>query len=119
MMSLSGVGFDIGSPADPELVDLMERAIAELPDEQRRYQVRIRSMLASVLVPDPDTTRRMELAAEAMAIAQRSGENELLASALLARRLALWQLDRLDERSPRPCSTRCATPTRQATCSSS
>ena len=31
MMSLSGVGFDIGSPADPDLVELMERAIAELP----------------------------------------------------------------------------------------
>ena len=59
MMSLSGVGFDIGEPADPELVDLMERAIAELPDDQRRYQVRIRSMLTSVLVPDPDPTRRL------------------------------------------------------------
>ena len=34
MMSLSGVGFDIGRPSDPDLVDLMERAIAELPEDR-------------------------------------------------------------------------------------
>ncbi len=98
MVALSGVGFDIGRPADPELVELLERAIAELPADQRRYQVRMRSMLTSVLVPDPDAARRRRLADEAMAIAEASGEDELLASALLARRLALWQTDRLDER---------------------
>ncbi len=99
MMSLSGVGFDIGEPADPELVDLMERAIAELPDDQRRYQVRIRSMLTSVLVPDPDPTRRLRLAAEALAIAEADGASELIASAHLARRLALSRRDDLDERT--------------------
>jgi DNA-binding SARP family transcriptional activator len=99
MMSLSGVGFDIGSPPDDALVQLLERAIAELPAEFRRYQVRMRSMLASVLVPDPDPTRRVQLADEAMTIANVGGESELLASALLARRLAWWQLDRLDERA--------------------
>ncbi len=99
MMSLSGVGFDIGAPAETELVDLLERAIAELPPDLRRYQVRMRSMLASVLVPDQDTARRMQLAEEAMAIAEVGRESELMASALLARRLAWWQLDRLDERA--------------------
>ncbi len=99
MMSLSGVGFDIGMPAEDALVQLLERAIAELPPDLRRYQVRMRSMLASVLVPDPDPTRRMQLADEAMAIAAVGNESELVASALLARRLAWWQLDRLDERT--------------------
>ena len=101
------------------LVELMERAIAELPPDQRRYQVRMRSMLTSVLVPEPDTARRVELADEAMAIAEASGESELLASALLARRLAL-----VAARSPRRADRRgarlpSATPTRPATCSSS
>jgi tetratricopeptide (TPR) repeat protein len=99
MTSLSGVGFDIGQPADPELVGLLERAIAELPAEQRRYQVRMRSMLTSVLVADPDNARRGRLADEAMAIAEVGGEPELLASALLARRISRWELDRLDERT--------------------
>ncbi len=99
MTSLSGVGFDIGRPADPELVGLLERAISELPADQRRYQVRMRSMLTSVLLADPDSARRMRLADEAMAIAETGGEPELLASAMLARRIAWWQLDRLDERT--------------------
>ena len=99
MTSLSGVGFDIGRPADPELVGLLERAIAELPADQHRYQVRMRSMLTSVLLADSDGDRRMQLADEAMAIAEASGEPELLASALLARRIAWWQLDRLAERT--------------------
>ena len=98
MMSLSAVGFDIGRPADRDLVDLMEQAIAELPPAERRYCVRMRSMLTSVLVPDHDPTRRRELADEAMAIADETDEDELVASALLARRLSLWQLDQLDER---------------------
>jgi tetratricopeptide (TPR) repeat protein len=99
MTSLSAVGFDIGRPADPELVDLLERAIAELPTDRRRYQVRMRSMLTSVLVPDPDPTRRRQLADEAMEIANVDGAPELLGSALLAWRIAWWELDRLDERT--------------------
>jgi tetratricopeptide (TPR) repeat protein len=99
MMSLSGVGFDVGQPADRELVELMEQAIAMLPDDARRYQVRMRSMLSSVLVPEPDPARRTRLAAEALAIAELDGGSELMASAQLARRLALWQLDGLEERT--------------------
>ncbi len=99
MMSMSGVGFDIGRPADPELVELMEEAIATLPAEERQYHVRMRSMLASVLVPSPDRHRREELADEALAIAEADGDPELVASAYLARRLALWQLDHLAERT--------------------
>ena len=100
MMSLSGVGFDIGMPADgrPRRSCWSGRS-PSCPPDLRRYQVRMRSMLASVLVPDPDPTRRVQLADEAMAIAAVGDESELVASALLARRLAWWQLDRLDERT--------------------
>ena len=48
----------------------MEQAIATLPADARRYQVRMRSMLSSVLVPEPDPARRPRLAAEALAIAE-------------------------------------------------
>ena len=99
MMSLSAVGFDIGQPADPDLVGLLEQAIVELPPDMRRFQVRMRSMLTSVLVPEQDVARQRQLADEAMAIAEIGRESELVASALLARRLAWWQLDRLDERA--------------------
>ena len=77
----------------------MELAIATLPESDRRYQVRMRSMLSSVLVASRDAARREQLATEALAIATADGSPELLASAHLAQRLALWQLDRLDERA--------------------
>jgi DNA-binding SARP family transcriptional activator len=100
MTSLSAVGFDIGLPPDPELVVLLEAAIASLTSpETRRYQVRLRSMLASVLVATRDWDRRKRLADEALSIARADGRPELLASAQLARRLALWRVDQLEERT--------------------
>lgn len=99
MMSLSGVGFDIGQPVDAELVELLEMSIAALPREERRYGVRMRSMLASVLVPSADPTRRRALAEEAIEIAGARDDPELRASAQLARRLALSELDELPARS--------------------
>ena len=99
MLALSAIGFDIGEPADPGLVALLERVIATLPADEHQYQVRMRSMLASVLVASSDGRQREELAAEALAIARADGRPELIASAQLACRLALWQLDRLDERT--------------------
>lgn len=99
MRSMSGVGFDIGRPPEGALVELLTEAIARLPGHERRYGVRLRSMLSSVLVGSNDWDRRETLAKEAMAIAEADGRPELRASALLARRLAWWQLDRLEERA--------------------
>ncbi len=99
MLALSAVGFDIGEPADPELVALLEDVIATLPAGENQYRVRMRSMLVSVLVAGTDRRHREQLAAEALVIAEADGRPELVASAQLARRLALWQLDRLDERT--------------------
>jgi tetratricopeptide (TPR) repeat protein len=97
--SLSGVGFEVGSRPDPELVALLSDAIAVLPPLERQYGVRLRSMLSSVLVGTTQWERRETLAREAMAMAEVDGRAELLASALLARRLAWWRADRLTERS--------------------
>ena len=99
MVSLSAVGFDMGQPADPALVALLEEAIATLPEEERQHHVRLRSMLVSVLVASWDHRRRERLATEALDIAKDDGRPELVASALLARRLASWRLDDLDERA--------------------
>jgi DNA-binding SARP family transcriptional activator len=99
MLALSAVGFDIGEPADPELVSLLEDVIATLPDDANQYRVRMRSMLVSVLVAGTDRRHREELAAAALVIAELDGRPELVASAQLARRLALWRLDRLEERT--------------------
>ena len=99
MLALSAVGFDIGEPADPELVALLEDVIAALPDDANQYRVRMRSMLVSVLVAGTDRRHREALAAQALIIAELDGRPELVASAQLARRLAMWQLDRLDERT--------------------
>jgi hypothetical protein len=99
MMSLSAVGFDIGVPADADLVDLMETAIAGLPESEVRLRVRMRSMLSSVLVPSDDWERRRALADDALRIATADGGDEVLASAHLARRLAMWRTELLDERT--------------------
>ena len=119
MMSLSGVGFDIGRPVDRDLVALMELAISSLPAEERRYGVRIRSMLASVLVPSADPTRRIQLADEALAIADQHDDPELMASAQLARRLALASVDRARRAQRRPVSPPYARRPRRRTRSSS
>jgi hypothetical protein len=50
-------------------------------------------------VPEHDPVRRSQLATEALAIAEADGRAELIASAQLARRLSLWQLDGLEART--------------------
>ena len=97
----------------------MEQAIAELPPDERRYGVRMRSMLASVLVPDHDPTRRLELADEAMAIAAETDEDELVglrAAGPAARAVAARPARRAPGADPRVGA---ASPSRPATCSSS
>jgi DNA-binding SARP family transcriptional activator len=99
MRSVSAVGFDFGEPADAELVLALEDAIAVLPEHERAYHVRLRSMLASVLVEPQYRERQHEVARQALAIATADGQPALMASAQLARRLALWKRDMLDERT--------------------
>lgn len=100
MLSMSGVGFEIGEPPDHDLVAVMTEAIEALPAHERQYGVRLRSMLSSALVvSDDDWTRRERIADEAMAIAEVDGRAELRASALLARRLSWWRTTRLAERA--------------------
>jgi DNA-binding SARP family transcriptional activator/tetratricopeptide (TPR) repeat protein len=100
VLSISGIGFSFGEGADPELVRALTEAIALLPDDEIDHQVWLRSMLVSVLVESADAARKEQLSAEALAIARRSGQSGLLASALHARRLAMWRRDCLEARLP-------------------
>ena len=99
-LSISGVGFSFGETADPELVRVLTTAIALLPDEVVDHHVWLRSMLVSVLVQSDETARKEQLSTDALTIARRDGDPGLLASALHARRMALWRRDFLDERLP-------------------
>jgi DNA-binding SARP family transcriptional activator len=100
VMSISGVGFSFGEGADPELVRVLTTAIALLPDDAVDHQVWLRSMLVSVLVETDEIERKEQLSADALAIARQAGDPGLIASALHARRLALWRRDLLEERLP-------------------
>ena len=100
VLSISGVGFAIGEAADPELIAVLDDIVATLPPDAVEHQVWVRSMLVSVLVESAQFERQEQLSDEAMAIAERSGDVALMASALYARRLALWRRDRLAERLP-------------------
>ncbi len=100
VLSISGVGFSFGEGADPELVRVLTTAIALLPDDIVDHQVWLRSTLVSVLVETDEIERKEQLSADALAIASLADDPGLVASALLARRLALWRRDHLDERLP-------------------
>ena len=100
VLSISGVGFAVGETADAELIAVLDDTVAALPADEVEHQVWLRSMLVSVLVETGQFERQERLADEALAIAGRTNDPGLLASATYARRLALWRRDRLAERLP-------------------
>ena len=79
---------------------MLDDAVAALPADEVEHQVWLRSMLVSVLVETGQFERQERLSDEALAIAGRANDPGLMASALYARRLALWRRDRLAERLP-------------------
>jgi DNA-binding SARP family transcriptional activator len=100
VLSISGVGFDFAQATVPALSDVLDAAIEALPEDAVDHQVWLRSMLVSALVDTGQFARQEALSDAALTIARRTNDPGLLASALYARRLALWQRDRLDERLP-------------------
>ena len=100
VLSISGVGFAIGEAADAELIEVLDDTVAALPADAVEHQVWLRSMLVSVLVETAQFERQERLSDEALAIAGRTNDPGLMASALYARRLALWRRDHLAQRLP-------------------
>ncbi len=84
VLSISGVGFAVGEAADAELIAVLDDTVAALPADEVEHQVWLRSMLVSVLVETGQFERQERLADEALAIAGRTNDPGLLASATYA-----------------------------------
>jgi len=64
--------------SDPPLIRLLERALAALPEGDGAWRARVMARLASARQPEPDPEGPMQLAREAIAMARRSGEDDVL-----------------------------------------
>lgn len=83
---LGGYGFV--EEADPQLITLLEEALATLPEADDVLRVRVLSRLASELYFTAQTERRERLTQEALDVAQRLGEPRALLTALYSRHWA-------------------------------
>jgi hypothetical protein len=83
---------------DPDIVAVLEDAIAGLGEEDSPLRARLLARLSLELyyVGQPD--RRMALGEEAVATARRTGDPATLASALDARHYVLWRPENVEQR---------------------
>ena len=95
-LGAGGIGVTIG-PSDPELVALLEEGLAGLDDADAALRARLLGRLAIELYY-ANRPRADELSREAIAAARASGDDGALAAALNARRVAVWDIDHVDER---------------------
>jgi len=70
------------SMADPEMVPLLERALAAIGDGDSALRVRVLARLATAARDEPLRERRAALGEEALRIARRSGDPATLAAAV-------------------------------------
>ena len=91
------IGMDFGL-LDDQRIELLQRALDLLADEDSATRVRVLAHLALALYLSPDRERRDRVAAEAVAVARRLGDPGLHAAALAARRSTLWGPVSLPER---------------------
>ncbi len=80
-----------GETTDETVVDLLEAALAALPDDERELRARLLARLAGELYHSDEHPRGAECSARAVAIARESGDAATLATALLARITSLWR----------------------------
>jgi DNA-binding CsgD family transcriptional regulator len=83
--------------SDRRVIPLLRQALELLPHEHEVLRVRLLARLAGALRDEPDRTARNALAAEAVAIAERVGDSDVLAYALAARYTSMWGPDVGDE----------------------
>jgi class 3 adenylate cyclase/tetratricopeptide (TPR) repeat protein len=93
-----GTFFVTAGDTQTSLVELCEDALA-LIDETDPRRPRILSTLAAHLTFDEDRTRRGALLAEALELARRAGEPELIGSVLVAEYQALWDPSTVERRA--------------------
>lgn len=75
--------------ADPKLVPMLERALTAIADQDLELRARLMARLAGAKRDEIDRTARDALSAEAVALARRSGDDGLLAYALVGRHAAM------------------------------
>ena len=83
---------------DPEVVAVLEEALAGLGEEDSPLRARLLARLSLELYYAGQPERRMALSEEAVALARRLGDPATLASALDARHYVLWRPENVDER---------------------
>jgi tetratricopeptide (TPR) repeat protein len=83
---------------DPQLVPLLEEALAGLGERDSRLKVRVMSRLAGALRDEFDRARRDKLSREAVDMARRLGEPETLAYALDGRCFAIFWPENPEQR---------------------
>jgi tetratricopeptide (TPR) repeat protein len=84
---------------NPQLIALLEDALAMLPPEDGALRARCMAQLAAERQPEPDTRGPMALARGAVAMARRLGEKETLRFTLSAAALALMVYADPEERT--------------------
>jgi tetratricopeptide (TPR) repeat protein len=82
---------------DPQVVPLLQGALAALPDGDSALKARILARLSGALRDDHDPAPRDRLSEEAVAMARRIGEQSTLAYALGGRWIALMDNGRANE----------------------
>ena len=100
---LARVAVEVGDVAtgvvDWQAVALYEESLAAADPADQRLRAQLLSGLSCALYWSPaDRERVRSLSDEALALARRLGDAELLASVLNNRHLSLWNADSLDER---------------------
>jgi DNA-binding SARP family transcriptional activator/tetratricopeptide (TPR) repeat protein len=83
---------------DDARLALLEEALAALGDEDSPLRARLLARLALELYYSGEPERRLELSAEAVALAHRLGDPRTLAACLDARHYALWRPENVHER---------------------
>jgi DNA-binding SARP family transcriptional activator/tetratricopeptide (TPR) repeat protein len=83
---------------DVRTVELLEEGLAALGEEETPLRARLLARLGLELYYAGAPERRLELTAEALALARRVGDARALASALVARHYALWRPETVGDR---------------------
>jgi class 3 adenylate cyclase/DNA-binding SARP family transcriptional activator len=83
--------------APPRKIDLLERALAALPGGMDALRARLESQLARALLFTDARDRIEQLSDDALESARRSGDEQALGEALVARHWAVWNPGHVDE----------------------
>ena len=83
---------------DPKLIELLREALDSVRPEEGELRSRLVARLAEILHFAGDPAASLRLSGEAVALADRLGDDETLAAALAGRHVSLLHVEHLDER---------------------